>query len=263
MALIVGLLVIASYNVEANPLDFVEGIPHLATIASEIFILENIVEDLKYIPTALWAMLETLQMAFIGTVIGVVVGLPLSMLSARNLNSKYVYAPTRALLAIIRTFPSILWALLFVIMVGLGPYAGVLAIVMYTIGFVTKLQYESIETIDSDPMDAVSSIGVSKFQLIRYVVLPESASHLLGQILYMFDYNVRQTSILGIVGAGGIGFFIINYIKFFEYGKAAIFLVIVLITVLIIDWISVKIRDKYIIKSQHGVEIKHKKSLFS
>ena len=93
--------------------------------------------------------------------------------------------------------------------------------------FVTKLQYESIETIDSDPMDAVSSIGVSKFQLIRYVVLPESASHLLGQILYMFDYNVRQTSILGIVGAGGIGFFIINYIKFFEYGKAAIFMLIV------------------------------------
>ena len=91
----------------------------------------------------------------------------------------------------------------------------------------------------------------------------ESASHLLGQILYMFDYNVRQTSILGIVGAGGIGFFIINYIKFFEYGKAAIFLVIVLITVLIIDWVSVKIRDKYIIKSQHGVEVKRKKSLFS
>ncbi len=122
-----GLVVVASYNVEANPLDFAEGIPNLAIIASEIFVLENIVEDLKYIPTALWAMLETLQMAFIGTVIGVVVGLPLSMLSARNLNSKYVYAPTRALLAIIRTFPSILWALLFVIMVGLGPYAGVLA----------------------------------------------------------------------------------------------------------------------------------------
>ena len=126
---------------------------------------------------------------------------------------------------------------------------------MYTIGFVTKLQYESIETIDSDPMDAVNSIGVSKFQLIRYVVIPESASHLLGQMLYMFDYNVRQTSILGIVGAGGIGFFIIQYIKFFEYGKAAVFMIVVLITVLAIDWASVKIRDKYIIKSQHGMEV--------
>ena len=83
-------------------------------------------------------------------------------------------------------------------MVGLGPFAGVLAIIMYTIGFVAKLQYEVIETIDSDPMDAVSSIGVSKWQLIRYVVIPESAPHLLSQLLYMFDYNVRQTSILGI-----------------------------------------------------------------
>jgi len=101
-------------------------------------------------------------------------------------------------------------------------------------------------------------LAFQNFQLIRYVVLPESASHLLGQILYMFDYNVRQTSILGIVGAGGIGFFIINYIKFFEYGKAAIFMVIVLITVLVIDWASVKIRDKYIIKSQHGMEVPSK-----
>jgi len=147
----VALLIVASYNVDANPVDFAEGIPNLGTIISEIFVFESIVEDLKYIPTALWAMFETLQMAFIGTVIGVVIGLPLSMLAARNLNNKFVYAPVRALLAVIRTFPSILWALLFVIMVGLGPYAGVLAIVMYTIGFVTKLQYESIETIDSDP----------------------------------------------------------------------------------------------------------------
>ena len=140
-------------------------------------------------------------------------------------------------------------------MVGLGPFAGVLAIIMYTVGFVAKLQYESIETIDSDPMDAVSSIGVSKWQLIRYVVIPESASHLLGQMFYMFDYNVRQTKYLGLVGAGGIGFYIINYIKFFEYGKAAIFMLVVFITVLIIDWVSVKIRDKYIVKSQHGMEV--------
>jgi phosphonate transport system permease protein len=250
IGIIVALIIVASYNVDANPIEFVEGIPNLAIIIEEMLVVEP-----KYIPTALWAMFETIQMAFIGTVVGVVIALPLSMLAARNFNSKFVYAPIRALLAAIRTFPSILWAILFVIMVGLGPFAGVLAIIMYTVGFVAKLQYESIETIDSDPMDAVSSIGVSKWQLIRYVVIPESAPHLLSQILYMFDYNVRQTSILGLVGAGGIGFYIINYIKFFEYGKAAIFMLIVLITVLAIDWVSVKIRDKYIIKSQHGMEV--------
>ena len=108
IGIIVGLVIIASYNVDANPVDFAEGIPNLGVIISEIFVLESIIDDLKYIPTALWAMLETLQMAFIGTVIGVAIGLPLSMMAARNLNSKFVYAPTRVLLTVIRTFPSIL-----------------------------------------------------------------------------------------------------------------------------------------------------------
>ncbi len=251
IGLIIAIVVAASYNIDANPVDFVEGLPNLAIIAEELIEIEP-----KLFETAFYSMFETIQMAFIGTIIGVVISLPLSMFAARNLNSKWVYAPVRAILAAIRTFPSILWAILFVIMVGLGTFAGVLAIIMYTIGFVSKLQYESIETVDADPMDAVSSIGVSKWQLVRYVILPESAPHLLSQILYMFDYNVRQSSILGLVGAGGIGFYIINYIKFFEYGKAAVFMLVVLVAVLIIDWVSVKIRDKYIIKSQRGMEVK-------
>jgi phosphonate transport system permease protein len=233
VGIIIALLVAASINVDANPLEFIEGLPNLGIVAEEMTEVEP-----KLFETALWSMFETIQMAFIGTVVGVAISLPLSMLAARNLNSKYVYGPVRAILAAIRTFPSILWAILFVIMVGLGPFAGVLALIMYTVGFVAKLQYEAIEAIDSDPMDAVGSIGVSKWQLIRYVVLP--------------------SSILGLVGAGGIGFYIINYIKFFEYGKVAIFMVVVLATVLIIDWVSVKIRDKYIIKSQHGMEVSAK-----
>ncbi len=249
--IIIAVVVAASFNVGADPVDFVKGIPNLAIIAEELTEV-----DPKLFDTALSSMFETIQMAFIGTVVGVAIALPLSMFAARNLNSKWVYAPVRAILAAVRTFPSILWAILFVIMVGLGPFAGILAITMYTIGFVSKLQYESIETVDADPMDAVSSIGVSKWQLIRYVVLPESAPHLLSQILYMFEYNVRQSSILGLVGAGGIGFYIINYIKFFEYGKAAVFMLVVLAVVLVIDWISVKIRDKYIVKSQRGMEVK-------
>jgi len=251
IGLIIAIVIAASYNIDANPVDFVEGLPNLAIIAEELTEIEP-----KLFETAFYSMFETIQMAFIGTIVGVVIALPLSIFAARNLNTKWVYAPVRAILAAIRTFPSILWAILFVIMVGLGTFAGVLAIIMYTIGFVAKLQYESIESVDTDPMDAVSSIGVSKWQLVRYVVLPESAPHLLSHILYMFDYNVRQSSILGLVGAGGIGFYIINYIKFFEYGKAAVFMLVVLVVVLIIDWVSVKIRDKYIVKSQRGMEVK-------
>ncbi|RDJ31206.1 MAG: phosphonate ABC transporter, permease protein PhnE [Crenarchaeota archaeon] len=251
--IIVALIIAASINIDANPVNFVNGFPKILKIAEEMTMVEPQLFQVAFV-----AMFETIQMAFIGTMIGVAIALPLSILAARNLHSKWVYAPIRALLAMIRTFPSILWAILFVIIVGLGPFAGVLAIIMYTIGFVAKLQYETIEAIDSDPMDAISSIGVSKLQLIRFVVIPESASHLLGQMLYMFDYNVRQTSILGLVGAGGIGYYIINYIQFFEYGKAAVFMSVVLIVVLVIDWVSVRIRDKYIIKSQRGLEIKLK-----
>jgi len=251
IGLIIAGVVVMSVNVDADPRDFAEGVPNIGIMLQEITEVDS-----SLFVTAFWSMLETIEMAFIGTVVGVAIALPLSLLAARNLNNKFVYVPVRALLAAIRTFPSILWAILYVIIVGLGPFAGVLAIIMYTVGFIAKLQYEAIEAVDADPMDAVGAIGVSKLQLIRFVVLPESASHLLSQILYMFDYNIRQTSILGLVGAGGIGFYIINYIKFFEYGKAAVFMLVVLVTVLIIDWVSVRIRDKYIIKSQRGMQVK-------
>ncbi|MBM3895436.1 MAG: phosphonate ABC transporter, permease protein PhnE [Thaumarchaeota archaeon] len=251
IGIIIAAVVAASYNVGADPAEFVKGIPNLGIIIEEAIQVEP-----ELLGTAFVSMFETIEMAFIGTIVGGAISLPLSMLAARNLNSKYVYGPIRAVLAAIRTLPSILWAILFVIMVGLGPFAGILATIMYTIGFMTKLQYESIEAVDADPVDAVNAIGVSKSQLIRYVVMPESAAHLLSQLLYTFDYNVRHTSIIGLVGAGGIGFYIINYIKFFEYGKAAVFMLVVLATVLVIDWISVKIRDKYIVKTQRGMEVK-------
>jgi phosphonate transport system permease protein len=251
IGLIIAGVVVMSANVDADPRDFVEGLPNIGIMLQEITEVDS-----SLFVTAFWSMLETIEMAFIGTVVGVAIALPLSLLAARNLNNKFVYVPIRALLAAIRTFPSILWAILFVIIVGLGPFAGVLAIIMYTVGFIAKLQYEAIEATDADPMDAVGAIGVSKLQMIRFVVLPESASHLLSQILYIFDYNIRQTSILGLVGAGGIGFYIINYIKFFEYGKAAVFMLVVLATVLIIEWVSVRVRDKYIVKSQRGMQVK-------
>jgi phosphonate transport system permease protein len=247
LSLIIAAIIVTSINTGFDPLKFVQGAPNIAVLVSEMVQLDS-----KLLSVAFWSMLETLQMAFLGTLIGAAISIPLSLLAARNLNSKFVYAPVRAMLAGIRTFPSILWALFFIIVVGLGPFAGILAIIMYTIGFMSKLQYESIEAIDPDPVEVVGAIGASKTQLVRYVVLPESAPHLLSQLLYMFEYNVRQTSILGIVGAGGIGFYIIEYIKFFQYGKAMVFMLVVLATVLIIDWVSMKIRDRYIVKRQSG-----------
>ncbi len=253
IAVIVAAVIAISWNMEASPQEFVEGLPNLALVMDEI--VEELQEvDQRMLERALWSMLETVQMAFVGTVVGYGIALPMGLLASRNVMGKWVYAPMRMLLAALRMFPAILWALLFVIMVGPSPFAGILAIIMYTVGFVAKMQYESIESIDVEPMDAAGSIGLSKLQMIRHVVIPESASHLLGHLLYMFDYNVRQSSILGIVGAGGIGFYIITHIRFFEYGKAAFFMLVVLVLVLVIDFISTKLRDLYVVKSQRGID---------
>jgi len=244
IALVVAILIISSYNLGIDPREFFEGIPNILVIIHEMSQL-----DISLLNIALLSMIETIQMAFIGTIIGFAISLPLSMLAARNItNNRYIYGFTRLILSGIRIFPSILWAILFVIMVGLGPFAGILAIIMYTIGFITKLQYEAIESLESDAIEAISAMGSSKLQLIRFVVIPQAAPHLISQLLYMFDYNVRQSSILGVVGAGGIGFYIINYIKFLDYGKAAVFMLVVFAVALIIDYISIKIRDKYIVK---------------
>ena len=253
IGVIIAVVVAGSWHIGADPGEFVEGLPNLWDVGEEVLDELAAVES-RMVERAVWSMLETILMAFIGTMVGYALAFPMSLLASRNLTSKWVYAPMRGVLAAVRTFPSILWALLFVIMVGPGPFAGILAITMYTIGFVAKLQYEAIETIDADPMDAAGSIGLSKLQTVRFVVIPESASHLLGHLLYMFDYNVRQTSILGLVGAGGIGFYIMTHIKFLQYGKAAFFMLVVLATVLAIDWVSVKLRDRYVIKSQRGVD---------
>lgn len=252
--IIIGLLIIAliysSINLDVNPIKFLNGMSNLSIIFNEMLLI-----DISLFWIALQSMFETIQMAFIGTLLGSLIAFPLSIFSSRNLSNKILYSIIRTLLSIIRTFPSILWAILFVILVGLGPFAGVLAITLYTIGFISKLQYESIEVIDDEYIKTISSIGVSKIQLIRYMIIPESAPHLLSQLLYTFDYNIRHTSIIGLVGAGGIGFYIINYIKFFEYGKAAIFMLVVLLTVILVDILSVKIRDNHILKTKKSIKI--------
>jgi phosphonate transport system permease protein len=251
-AIVIALLIVSSYNIGIDPAKFIDGLPNLAIVVREMAQI-----DLSLLNVALLSMLETIQMAFIGTIVGFGLSLPLSLLAARNVvNSKFIYGPIRAFLAGIRILPSILWAIFFVIIVGLGPFAGILAIVLYTIGFITKLQYESLESIEPDSMDAIGSTGVSKIQLIRFVVIPQAATHLISQLLYMFDYNVRQSSILGVVGAGGIGFYIINYIKFFDYGKAAVFIMVVFVVALMIDYVSVKVRDRYIAKTHKGVSVR-------
>ena len=241
VVLLFGLLFLCGWHLDIRPFKIIPGMKNLFTLLNDAF-----PPDMSLFSVSLKAVAETLQIAYMGTLLGLALSLPFGILGARNLFSKRVTIPVRVFLGAIRTMPSLLWAVVFVIMIGLGPFAGVLATVMYTTGYLGKLQYEAIEGINPEPLEAMSGMGASKFQLIRFVVIPESANHLISQALFMFEYNVRASTILGFVGAGGIGFYISAYLRYLEYDKVFMLILIVFVTVLIIDYISLKIRDRYL-----------------
>lgn len=199
------------------------------------------------------SLLETVEMAYAGTLLGAVIALPLSVLAARNLAGRYVSSVARVILAIARTIPALVWALLFIIMVGLGPLPGVLGLAFYTVGYLGKLYYEAFEGVDPEVMEAVRSTGASTPQLVRHAVLPESANILLSQLMFIFEYNVRASSILGFVGAGGIGTDILNFLQFFQYDRLATALLLLLILVLLIDWTSGRLRRRFLLHPHAGV----------
>lgn len=202
--------------------------------------------DMAVLEVALRAILETIVIAFFGTLFGMIVSLPLGIIGARNLFSRRVVGGVRLILAGIRTLPALLWAIFFVILVGFGVGSGIMAMTMYTVGYLGKMQYEAIEGMDMEPFDAIRATGVSKLKLILFVVLPMCANNLLSHVLFMFDYNVRASSILGFVGAGGIGFYIGGYLKLLQYDKVMTLLLVVFVTVVLIDYLSMKIRDRWL-----------------
>ena len=191
-------------------------------------------------------IIETLKIAFVSTGLGFILSLPLATLASRNLYRDSVAIPFRFLLSAMRTLPSLIWAIFFVILIGLGPVSGVMAMTFYTIGYLGKLQYETIEGLSKDPLDAAKAMGLSNIEIIMRVVIPESANNLISQLLFMFEYNVRHGSVIGIVGAGGIGYYISTYLKFLQYDKVMALLIVLFFVVVIIDLLSIKARSYFV-----------------
>ena len=191
-------------------------------------------------------IVETLKIAFVSTGLGFILSLPLATLASRNLNRDSIAIPFRLLLSVMRTIPSLIWAIFFVILIGLGPVSGVMAMTFYTIGYLGKLQYETIEGLSKDPLDAAKAMGLTNFEIIMRVVIPESANNLISQLLFMFEYNVRHGSVIGIVGAGGIGYYISTYLKFLQYDKVMALLIVLFFVVVIIDFLSIKARSYFV-----------------
>lgn len=195
--------------------------------------------------TAWKGMTETIKIAFVSTIFGSLISLPISILAARNLSSLGTSYLARVLLAAARSLPSIIWAIFFVILVGFGPLSGVLAMTIYTVGYLGKLQYEAIEGMNSVPLEAARSMGLSKIEIATGVVIPEMANSLISQMIFMFEYNVRHGTVIGIVGAGGIGYYINLYLKFLQYDMVLSYLIIIFIVVLIIDFLSISARSYF------------------
>lgn len=188
-------------------------------------------------------MMETIKIAFAATVFGFIGAILLSSLAARNLSPTWLSILVRILLSAMRSLPSLIWAILFVIVIGFGPLSGILAMTFYTIGYLGKLQYEAIEGMESAPLEASRATGLSHPEIFTNVVIPQTSNHLLSQMMFMFEYNVRHGTVIGIVGAGGIGYFINNYLNFLMYDKVFALLIIIFVVVVIIDLLSMAVRS--------------------
>lgn len=194
------------------------------------------------LPALLGATLETLQIAYVGTVLGFAGALPLALLATRTVFGPSVTGPVRLLLAGVRTVPALLWAVVFVVAFGLGPAAGAMGIAAYTLGYLGKLLYEVFEGVDGEVVDAVRSVGCNRAQLTRFALLPEAANGILSQLLFVFEYNVRASSIMGFVGAGGIGFHLLGYLQLLQYRNLFTALLLTLGVVIAIDYLSGRVR---------------------
>lgn len=201
------------------------------------------------LPTLLASMNETVEISLVGTFLSILLSFPLAFLAARNLTKnsalgKTAYTATRAVFNVSRAFPPYILAIIFVIIVGPGPFAGVLALALHSIGMLGKLFAEAIEDVDAAPVEAVKATGASNFLVVWFGILPQVLPQFLAFSLYRWDMNIRMTIILGIVGAGGIGFLLDQYIKLFQYGKASTAFLIILAAVTVLDWASGYLREK-------------------
>ncbi|HET8567437.1 MAG TPA: phosphonate ABC transporter, permease protein PhnE [Candidatus Limnocylindria bacterium] len=203
--------------------------------------------DVSTLPTLGVAMLETLEIAFVGTALGFLLALPLALLASPILFGPAVTGATKLGLAMVRTVPSLFWAIVFVVAVGLGPAAGALAVALYSLGYLGKLLYETFDAVDPEVIEAIRGAGAGRLLLARYAILPEAANGILAQLLFMFEYNVRASSIIGFVGAGGIGYYMLGYLQVLRYDLLLTALVVTLLVVIAIDRASSLVRRLYLI----------------
>ena len=239
--LTLGTLVWALGGMQINLEQIKDGIPRAQLILAQMFLHP----DWSVLPKVHEGLLQSLQIAALGTAIASVLALPFGVLAARNLTKQGVTPfMGKTFLNVIRTFPELLLAIAFIKAVGLGPFAGVLAVGIHSIGMIGKLYAERIETVDAGALEALSAVGASPTLIFRHGVIPEVLPDFLSYTLYRFDLNVRSASILGLVGAGGIGMVLDLKNKGGNYAAMGLIIESIILTVIVVDFFSAKMRAK-------------------
>ena len=201
--------------------------------------------DFSNFENLIYAMVETIEIAFLGTFIAIVLSIPVGLLSARNLAPNYgVFLVARTITIFFRAIPEFIIAMILVIAIGFGAIPGVLALGIHTMGFLAKFYAEDIEHVNKGPIEALKSSGASKRQIISFAIIPQIIPSFIANNLYILDRNIRMATMLGIVGAGGIGYELQSSFRMFEYPKVSAIILIIFVTIFIIDHLSSLIRSK-------------------
>jgi phosphonate transport system permease protein len=226
-----------------NPIRMIEGLDKLGWLLPNMFPPS----PNEWLPDFLWGMGETLAIAFIGTTLGFVLAVPLSFLAAKNVvKNNFIRGFFRRSFDLVRGISTLIWAPMFIHVVGLGPFAGILAFLVSDMATLGKLFSEAIENIDQNQIDGVKSTGANPIQVIRYGYLPQILPIFLSNGLYFFESNVRQASILGVLGAGGIGMQLYDRIRVNNWDEVAFIIIMILVTVAVIDFFSKRLRERII-----------------
>jgi len=226
---------------EMRPLDLIRDADNMRVYAREFF-PPNFHDWRIY----LHEMVITLHIALWGTVLAIVAAVPLGLLSAHNVAPPWVHQPVRRLMDLCRAINEMVFAMLFIVAVGLGPFAGVLALFVHTTGTLAKLFSEAVEAIDERPVEGIRAMGAHKLAEVVYGIFPQVMPLWLSYSLYRFESNVRSASVVGMVGAGGIGVVLYEVIRGFQYAQTCAVLLMLALTVTVIDMFSAWLRKRFI-----------------
>lgn len=228
----------AGAAVEFSMSRLIEGLPHMADFLSRMW-----PPDFTVLNRVLVDTLLTIQLAWIATVVSAIISFPIGFLAASNVShNRTVRAVVIFFLNADRAIDSLILALFFVSAVGLGPFPGTLALAIHSVGMLGKLFADAIEAIDRGPVEALESAGAGRLATIRWGIWPQVAPHFISFFLFRFELNIRVAVVLGLVGAGGIGFLLTQYMRLFQYQKVATVMLVILVLVMVVDYFSSKMR---------------------